>query len=85
MSQNLTPEEKITPFEDLKTASKSDTVDLADGVAKGFMVQTDGNIRILTARGTDITIPVLSGAVYPIRVKRVFATSTTVGNVFVGY
>jgi hypothetical protein len=85
MSDKFTPAEKITPFDDLITASKSDTVNQPTGVCRGFMVAEDGNIRFLTARGTEQTIPVSAGVVYPIRVLRVFDTSTTTGNVFLGY
>jgi hypothetical protein len=40
-----------------------------------------GNVRVLTAQGTDITFTgVLAGAVLPLQVIRVYSTNTTATN-----
>lgn len=40
-----------------------------------------GNVRVLTAQGSDVTFTgVLAGSILPVQVLRVFATSTTATN-----
>jgi hypothetical protein len=53
----------------------SDTVNLASPSA--VFVGGAGNVRVLTAFGDDTTFVMQSGAVMPVQVIRVYATSTT--------
>lgn len=50
--------------------------------ADAFMVENDGDIRIQTAGGDEVTLSVKAGDIYPIRLNKVFATNTTVGEVY---
>ena len=60
---------------DAAAVVKSDTATTSPSV---IWVGTGGNVRVLTAAGSDVTFPnVLPGAVLPVQVVRVFATNTT--------
>lgn len=50
--------------------------------ADAFMVETDGDIHLVTAGGNEVTIPVEAGTIYPIRLRQVFIADTTVGEVY---
>lgn len=57
----------------------SDTVDFP--TASIVFVGGGGIVRVLTAQGSDVTFPgVLSGAVLPVQVLRVFFSTTTATN-----
>lgn len=59
------------------TTSDTNTFDTASIVFVGG----GGNVRVLTAQGTDVTFTgVLGGSVLPVQVLRVYATSTTATN-----
>lgn len=56
--------------------------DTNEASADAFMVETDGDIHIRTAAGDEVTLAVDAGTIYPIRLRQVFATGTTVGEVY---
>lgn len=56
--------------------------DTNESVFDAFMVETDGEIHVETFSGQDVTLPVVAGTIYPIAVRKVFATGTTVGEVY---
>lgn len=57
----------------------SDTVNFP--TASIVFVGGGGTVRVLTAQGSDVTFPgVLSGAVLPVQVLRVFSSTTTATN-----
>lgn len=59
----------------------SDTVDLTSE-ARALFVGTGGNVRVLTVGGDTVTFnAVPAGTTLPVRVKRVYATSTTASNI----
>lgn len=61
------------------TITPSNTVDLANPSV--VYVGSTGNVRVLTAQGDDVTfVNVPAGAVLPVQVIRVYATSTTATN-----
>lgn len=60
------------------TSCLSDTLDLIKG-ASGIIIHASGVLKVLTAGGTTVTLPALAvGVVHPLRIKRVFNTTTTV-------
>jgi len=70
----------FSPINDIKTVTPSDSSDLPNGVCRGMIFTTAGNVSFDTANGTTITMPVNSnwfGAVQFIRAKRIRATGTT--------
>lgn len=61
------------------TITPSNTVNLANPSV--VYVGSTGNVRVLTAQGDDVTFNnVPAGAVLPVQVIRVYATSTTATN-----
>ena len=78
----------LSPINDLKAVTPSDSTDLPNGPCRGLLFTAAGNITFDTAAGTTVTIPVNSswfGAVIYIRAKRVRATGTTSSGVFACY
>lgn len=76
-----------TPINDLVAPTKSDTTDDPAGCARGFLPTAAGNLKIRTARGSDVTIVVPAtgvGIFVYIRVLRVWSTGTT-ATVLLGY
>lgn len=61
---------------DAAAVTTSDTNNFA--TASVIFVGTAGNVRVLTAQGSDVTFTgVLGGSVLPVQVIRVYATNTT--------
>ena len=58
--------------------------DTAANYCAAFEVSTDGNIHYLCNNGTERTRAVTAGRIYPIRLKKVFATGTTATGI-IGY
>lgn len=54
----------------------SDTADLIH-LSRGIMVNAPGNVVVSLAKGPAVTLTLLSGVLYPLRVKRVWSTGTT--------
>lgn len=52
--------------------------------AEGFLyvMGNAGNVRVLTVLGEDIIIPLETKELIPLRVKKVFATSTTATTIY---
>lgn len=64
---------------DAATVTPSDTVNFS--TASVVYVGTGGNVRVLTAQGTDVTFTaVLAGSMLPVQVLRVYSTNTTATN-----
>lgn len=64
---------------DAATVTTSNTVNF--DTASVIFVGGGGNVRVLTAQGTDVTFTgVLAGSILPVQVLRVFATNTTATN-----
>lgn len=60
------------------TPSDTNNFDTASVVFIG----SGGNVRVLTAQGTDVTfVGVLAGGVIPVQVIRVYSTNTTATNI----
>lgn len=65
---------------DAAVVTPSNTVNF--DTASVLFVGGGGNVRVLTAQGSDVTFTgVLAGAVLPLQVLRVFSTSTTATNI----
>ena len=61
---------------DAAVVTTSDTINLREPSV--VFVGSAGNVRVLTAQGSDVTFTgVLGGSVLPVQVIRVFATNTT--------
>lgn len=56
--------------------------DVNEVMYEAFIVELDGEIHIETFTGNEVTLPVHAGRIYPIAFRRVFATGTTVGEVY---
>lgn len=72
------------PAEGAKTITPSDTADYTTDsgaqVPRALYVGTQGNLRVLTLRDETVTFVGISG-ILPMRVKRVFSTSTTASDI----
>lgn len=60
------------------TITKADQDDI-DITVRGFITSQSGTVRILTYHDVVVDIPVIAGQIYPISVKRILSTGTTVG------
>lgn len=66
-----------TPARESFSFTKSDTVDETE-LCQFVHCVVSGDIKVLLADDTEpVTLPVLSGAVYPLRIKRLYTTGTT--------
>lgn len=65
--------------------TKSDTVDLPDGPPDAVYCGGAGNLIAVMPTGDVLTIPVVAGALLPIRPKRINSTSTTATGMFALY
>ena len=65
------------PIEEAFSVTPSDTVDLAK-YTRGIYVGGGGDLRIELINGDIVTfVELVAGVIHPIRVKKVFSTSTT--------
>ena len=65
------------PATNAVAVTPSDTVDLTYP-SRGIIVGVAGNIAVnMMESGTNVVIPVAAGVVHPLRVTRVYSTSTT--------
>lgn len=67
--------DRTEPALDGISITPNDTNDLSV-IVRAIIPDTTGTVRVNTALGTTLTIPVNSGTVYPISCRRVFATNT---------
>lgn len=88
----FTTDNDLAPAEDLLvgTGQASDGTDLAAGCARGFLITAAGDVKINTAAGTSVTLTLpasMLGQIIWVRVKRLWATGTTVAlaNLFLVY
>lgn len=51
----------------------------------GFRVGTGGDVRFVTARGSEHTWTLTDGEILPVSVKKIFATNTTASGITVLY
>lgn len=70
-----------SPAEYAAAVTKSDSTDLAN-TARSLFVGTGGDVKVTTAGGSEVTFGgVPSGAILPVRVKRVWSTGTNAANI----
>ena len=68
------------------SVTPNDTVDLAIAPTKGLYVGVSGNIAVIMADDTEVTIVALAeGMIHPISVKRVKSTGTTATSILAVY
>lgn len=65
-----------SPPTDVIVVTPSDIDDLAQ-VSRGLNVAQSGTVRVSTLSGTLADITIAAGIVFPVRVKRIWATGTT--------
>jgi hypothetical protein len=72
---------QVLPASNAVVITPSDTVDL-DTILRGLYVGVTGNVNVLLAKDSSpvVLVAVPAGSLLPLRVKRVFATSTTATN-----
>ena len=71
-----TPDTLSTPATDVSEIVPDDGTDLPY-LTKALNVATNGTVRITTEAGTTTDVFVAAGVVFPLRVRRVWATGTT--------
>lgn len=62
-----------------------DTNNLTTEASKGLYVGGTGNLRVMTADGTELTFNSVPVGLFPVAVKRVYSTSTTATNIVALY
>ena len=70
-------------YSNAAAVTTSDSTDITPPVW-GFTVGASGNVSVITNGGQTVTIPVIAGFFYPLRVNRFRATGTTATGI-VGY
>lgn len=70
------PETLSTPASDIFTITPNDGADLPR-VTKALNAATAGLVRVTTDRGTEADVFLAAGVVFPLRVRRVWATGTS--------
>lgn len=70
------PDTLSAPASDVEEITPSDSTDLAH-VTKALNAATAGAVRVTTDSGTVTDVFLAAGAVFPLRVRRVWATGTT--------
>lgn len=71
------------PASHVSLITPSDTTDLTQSL-RGIAFSAAGTLKVKTQDGTVVTIPsgtLAPGIIHPIRIKRVYATGTTVTNI----
>lgn len=63
----------------------SDSVNLPDGDCVALYIGTAGALRILCPNGREVTFAATVAGVLPIKVRRVYSTSTTATNIVALY
>ena len=71
-----------SPPTNIYTATPSDSSDLPDA-SRALNVAQSGMVRVTTVGGNTDTVNVADGIVFPIRVKRIWATGTTASGIVV--
>lgn len=79
----------FSPIVSIKAVTPNDSTDLPNGACRAMLITGAGNLRITTAGGDTVTLPISAnwfGVTY-IRAARVWATGTTVSasNIFACY
>lgn len=73
------------PAFDIVAVTKSDGTNDPNGPFRGVVFGTAGILKITTMDDTDRTIPsgvLAAGVIHPIRVKRVWSTTTTAADIW---
>jgi len=71
-----TPDTLSTPATNVVEITPDDTADLAS-LTKALNVATAGTVRVTTEMGATTDVFIAAGVVFPLRVRRVWATGTT--------
>lgn len=78
-----------SPIISIKAVTPNDSVDLVNGITRAILITGTGNLRVTTANDEVVTLPISANwfGVSYIRVKRIWATGTTVtaANIFACY
>jgi len=79
----------FSPIQSIKNVTPNDSADLPNGPCRALLITGAGNLRITTAGGDTLTLPISAnwfGVTY-IRASRIWATGTTVtaSNIFACY
>lgn len=73
-----------SPAYDAVAVTPDDEEDLPDGPCQALLLEAAGEVKVTTAGGTEITLPLVAGY-NPVQVSRVWATPTPPGDVFALY
>jgi len=73
------------PADNAAAVTPNDSTDLTN-TARAIYVGTGGDVKVTTAGGDTVTFnDVQGGSILPVRIKRVFSTSTTASNMVAIY
>jgi hypothetical protein len=78
------PDRPDAPARNFANVSPSDTADLAI-IPKGMIFGTTGNCVLVGEDGTQATIPIVAGAVYPFCPQRAMLSGHTAGTITLLY
>jgi len=79
-------EKDTAPAIDAVAVSPSDSADLPGGLCRALWIGGAGDISVITAKGTTVTISTVpAGTLIPLRVTRVRLTNTTATNITAWY
>ena len=80
---NYTPSLE-SPAANLFEVAPDDAADLPF-VTRGLNVSSSGTVRITTLGGDEATVYIAAGIIFPVRVRRVFASGTTATSIVAMY
>ncbi|MFK7752141.1 MAG: hypothetical protein AB8B51_06290 [Sedimentitalea sp.] len=69
-----------SPIEQAETIVPSDSTDLTR-ITRALNVANSGYVHVTTKTGTDVTLFLGAGTIFPVRVSRVWATGTTASGI----
>ena len=69
--------ESVTPYNKGFLITKSDTVDIPQGLTAAVYVGGAGIVRAVWQDGTESEFTAVAGALLPIKIKRVMSATTT--------
>lgn len=72
------------PLTHLEAVTPSDTEAVAMGHCRGFIAAADGEVKVTTLDGDEITLPVIGGLLYPIQCTHFWATGLTCTSIVCG-
>jgi len=81
MASNIVPY-RGNVASDATAITLTDSTDIANYPCGGFIVGTAGNLKVMTAEGTTLTLTGLqAGQIVPLRIRQFWSTGSTAGSI----